>query len=259
MSFFVGLDGSKQPQDLGINANMGVRVSANAATPLVPSLGLGAQAGLALNVSDAAVHVLDQIGGPSKRTQVHGTFGVFQRTASVTWAVAYDLLRQNYVGTATLGQVRADVSYRVAKYDEVGAWLTKRAKGQDGFVLDSAVRLDPISQVNGYYRRTWMTGATTSIWAGVASGHQDIVWVIPVNPASKHVLVYGAELHVPLNDRLAITGSANFLTPTATGTVDAFLGVAFYPGKNAARAATSRFAPVLPVANNPTMAVDVKR
>jgi hypothetical protein len=29
LSVFAGLDGSKQPQDLGINANMGLRLSAN--------------------------------------------------------------------------------------------------------------------------------------------------------------------------------------------------------------------------------------
>jgi hypothetical protein len=29
LSLFAGLDGSKQPQDLGINANMGLRLAAN--------------------------------------------------------------------------------------------------------------------------------------------------------------------------------------------------------------------------------------
>src|SRR5262245_6909032 len=35
LTFFGGLDGSKQPQDLGINANMGVRLAANLGLPLV--------------------------------------------------------------------------------------------------------------------------------------------------------------------------------------------------------------------------------
>src|SRR5579862_5273901 len=61
LSLFAGPDGSKQPQDLGINANMGVRFGANWGVPIVDSAKLGVQVGVGFNWSDAAVNVLDQI------------------------------------------------------------------------------------------------------------------------------------------------------------------------------------------------------
>ena len=43
LSVFAGLDGSKQPQDFGINAQFGGRASVNWGIPLFESLGIGAQ------------------------------------------------------------------------------------------------------------------------------------------------------------------------------------------------------------------------
>ena len=59
------------------------------------------------------------------------------------------------------------------------------------------------------------------MWLGVARGHHNVVWVFPDNSRTENVLVYGADLQLPLNDRFAVMGAANFLTPTSTGTVDA--------------------------------------
>jgi hypothetical protein len=53
-------------------------------------------------------------------------------------------------------------------------------------------------------------------------------------------------------------GQANFLTPADTGTVDAFLGIAYYPGGSHG-ARERQFAPRLSVANNTTFANDLSR
>jgi hypothetical protein len=66
-------------------------------------------------------------------------------------------------------------------------------------------------------------------------------------------------LSVPLSDRFALTGATNLVTPAATGTVDAYMGVTFYPTPSVLRAARNRFAPLFCVANNPTMAIDLRR
>ncbi len=124
---------------------------------------------------------------------------------------------------------------------------------------DTPVQLDPISQVNAYLTHTWPTFARTSMWAGVANGHHNIVWVLPDNSRDARVLVYGAEVDVPLSDRFALAGSANFLTPTATGTVDAFLGLTFFPGRNAQARNRGAFVPRQAVANNPTFATNMSR
>jgi hypothetical protein len=260
LSFFVGPDGSKQPQDLGINANMGVRASANWGVPLSEAAKLGAQIGVGYNASDAAVHVLDQITSTSSRRQTFVTAGLFERpTSRINWGLVYDAVFEHYYDDFQISQVRGQVGFGVTKDNELGVWFTKRAKGDDGQMAGTPVRLDAISQVNAYTRHTWANAAQTMVWLGVASGHDDVVWVFPANPRDTNVIVYGAQLFFPLSEKFAVTGAANLVTPTATGTVDAYLGVAFYPGRGAMRAAHNTFAPVLPVANNPEMAINLHR
>ena len=193
LSLFVGPDGSKQPQDLGINANMGIRFAGNFGFPVVEGLGIGAQVGAACNLSDAAVHVLDQIEGTSRRAQIFLTFGAFDKSAGpVSWGLAYDLLFEQYYDDFQLGQLRGEVGYKATAADEVGVWFTRSTSAADGVMGDTPVRLDPISMGNMYYRRTWSTGARTSVWGGVAAGHSNIVWVLPDNSRDEPVFVYGA-------------------------------------------------------------------
>jgi hypothetical protein len=260
LSLFVGPDGSKQPQDLGINANMGIRVGANMGFPVVERLKLGAQIGVGVNASDAAVNVLDQITTVTHRTQTFITAGFFERpTERLSMGIGYDLLLERYYDDFRLQQWRGQVAYGVTSNDEVGGWFTKSARGQNGSMAGTPVRLDPISQIDGFTRHTWANLAQTTVWAGIASQHNDVVWVFPANPVDKNVLVYGAELSIPLSDKFAITGAANLLTPAATGTVDAFLGVSYFPGRSAFRSVRNTYAPIMGVANNPTFAVDLAR
>jgi hypothetical protein len=260
LSLFAGLDGSKQPQDLGINANMGVRFSANVGIPLVPDRGFGVQIGLGFNASDAAVHVLDQVEGTSSRTQTYITAGIFQRQSDrFNWGLVFDDLIERYYDNFQVSQLRGQVGVGVMGDNEVGAWFTKRLQGDDGVVAGTPVFVDPISQVNFFTRHTWASAAQTMVWVGVARGHHNVVFVFPDNSEDKNVVVYGAQLYFPLSEKFAVTGSANLVTPTATGTVDAYLGVAFYPGRGAMRASRNTFAPVLPVGNNPEMSINLHR
>lgn len=259
-SLFAGLDGSKQPQDLGINANMGARFATDLGLPLWRSGGLGLHVGAAVNLSDAAVHVLDQIEGTSRRTQMYGTIGMFQRTsARVTWALGYDYQYEHYYDDFALGQVRGQLGYDVTDSNEMGVWFANGVQSSDGVMGTTPVTLDPITQVNAYLRHQWPSFARTSVWAGFAGGHDNVVWVIPTDTRNDYVFVYGADLHMPLSDRFAVTGAANFLTPTSTGTVDAHLGLSFYPGRGVLQRDEDTFAPVLSVANNPTFSVDLTR
>ncbi|MEZ5318791.1 MAG: DUF6666 family protein [Vicinamibacterales bacterium] len=256
VELFAGPDGSKQPQDLGVNAHMGLRLSADWWRRRTAG-GLGIQAGIGLNLSDAAVHVLDQIGGPSRRTQLFVTAGVFQRRGRVSWSAAWDHLRQAYYDTSNLDQVRAQVGIGVSESDEIGGWVSAGVRGADAVALDTPVRLDPIAQAVGYARRTWPTGGETTVWAGWAEGHDNVVLVFEDDTRSAPVFVYGAGVHLPLDDRFAIVGAANFITPAATGTVDAYLGVAFHPGGGARGGRASR--PFFSVANNPAFPINLKR
>jgi hypothetical protein len=260
LSVFVGPDGSKQPQDLGINANMGIRFGVNFGVPVVERFNLGAQIGVAENVSDSAVHVLDQVEGTSRRTQTFVTVGIFQRpTPAFNWGLVYDFSHERYYDDFNLGQVRGQVGFGLRESDEVGARFAKSVQGDAGSMGGTAVRLDPITQVTGYHRHTWATAAQTSVWAGVANGHHNVVWVFDDNSRDHNVLVYGAELSMPLSERFAISGAANLVTPTATGTVDAYLGITFYLGRSGFRASRNTYSPIVPVANNPEMAINLHR
>jgi hypothetical protein len=93
----------------------------------------------------------------------------------------------------------------------------------------------------------------------MARGHHNIVWVLPDNSRDSNVMVYGADLELPLSERFAVSGSANFLTPTATGTVDAFLGITYFPGRNAEHHKRGNFVPRQAVANNPEFPINMHR
>ena len=261
LNVFIGLEGSKQPQDLGINANMGARLGVNLGFPILRDKNLGGQVGVAFNLSDAAVHVLDQVTDVSSRTQTFVTAGVFQKAPSkIRWAAGFDLQFADYYDTFTLAQFRGQVGKALNDRHEVGAWVTAGLMGADAEIADTgiAVRLDPIGQINGYSSHIWPSGGRTAIWAGMAAGHDNIVLTISEEPRSDWVFVYGAGLELPLSDRFAIAGAANFLTPTATGTVDAFLGVVWSPGGGMMKGGGGAFRPMMPVGNNPMMPVNMK-
>ena len=75
LDVFLGLDGSKQPQDFGVNAHFGGRFSVNYGFPLLKELGLGAQVGTALGQSHNAVQVFERLGESTDRFQVFTTLG----------------------------------------------------------------------------------------------------------------------------------------------------------------------------------------
>jgi hypothetical protein len=256
LSVFVGPDGSKQPQDLGINANMGLRASGTWGTALHEASGLGAQVGLGLNFSDAAVDVLEAVEGTSRRQQTFVTAGLFQTHGRANWAFVYDVQASRYFDRFTVGQIRGHAGYAVRAHDEIGVWFTKGVNGDTALMGDTPVALDAVGQFNVYARHEWASGARTGVWLGRADGHERVVWVLPDRPRLSGVLVYGADLDVPLDDRFSLTGAANFVTPTASGTVDAYLGLTMHLG---ARHTRRRFAPLATVANNPTFAVDLRR
>ena len=91
----------------------------------------------------------------------------------------------------------------------------------------------------------------------VAESKVVTVRVLPDQPEVRNALVYVASLQMPLNDYLAIYGEANFITPASSGTVDAYLGVSFYPGGGVRNVLLKRYAPLLPTANNTSFAVDL--
>ncbi|MGB7328834.1 MAG: hypothetical protein WBD31_28405, partial [Rubripirellula sp.] len=69
LSFLAAIDGAKQPQDYGVNADLGVRLRGQYAGPLWEDHGIGFQIGSAVTWTDNAVRVFELIGEDTSRFQ----------------------------------------------------------------------------------------------------------------------------------------------------------------------------------------------
>ena len=113
----------------------------------------------------------------------------------------------------------------------------------------------PIDQGSFYWKHTWPNETSLTLRVGLAE-----------NPNS---LVAGADARVPLTPRLALTGSFTYLG-SATPAVTTFppwpranpkkmwnvsVGIEIVPGGLSRHAPSSRFAPLLPVADNGSMGI----
>lgn len=260
LELFVGLDGSKQPQDFGVNAQFGGRIHANWAIPLWEEKGIGFQIGTAVTQADHAVSVTHAIEGSSSRTQSFTTLGIFQRTDSgLTWAVVNDILFQDDYSRETLDQWRARVGYYLNDQDEVGVMGMLPQKSANASWAGIPVHLSPLRQGDLFWRHTWAFGGQTTGWLGVADRHGQANVALGDRSGTNHVVVFGADLQVPLNDHWALFGEANFVTPADTGTVDAYLGFAYYPGGGAVGWRRRAWSPVLPVASSPSFVTNLTR
>ncbi len=265
LSLFLGLEGAKQPQDYGVNAHFGGRFAADIGVPLVEEIGLGLQVGTSVNYTDNAVQVLERFGEATGRFQNYTTVGVFQRQDSgLVWGGAVDYLHQTYYDSADLVQFRGRVGWQVTENTEVGFLGAFSDDSDRNRVAGVPVTLTPLSQGSVYFNQRWESQAETMIWLGIAESHGErnlafeALLMDPRNPPAGERLVFGAEIHVPLNDHMALFGQGNFILPADSGTVDSFLGIAVYPFGGAKESRRSRYAPLLPVANSTTFSVDLR-
>ena len=259
LSLFAGISGAKQPQDLGVNAHFGGRLSANYGFPVYKPANLGVQVGLAGVYQDDAVRVFEALGAKSERGQLFATAGLFQKYELWNWSVVYDGLYQDQYDTSTLTQFRGRLGAHLTDRDELGVWGTKNDRGADVEFLDIPLEIKPISQINLFWRHQFESGAYATIWGGVAEGHEELTLVLPTDNHLSTAPIFGADFRAPLNDYAALYGEANFILPADTGTVDAFLGVEFYPAAVARSFRDLAFAPILRPAGSPSFAVDAKR
>ncbi len=261
LSFFVGLEGSKEPQDFGVNANFGGRVSVNWGVPIWEQYGLGLQIGTSLNATSNAVQVFQRVDGQVGRTQNFTTVGFFQRTPiGLKWGAVYDFLEEDYYQDFHLGQWRLKLGYDLTPCNEIGGQASVASFGDNGFFAGSIpITLRPITQGSLYWRHTWETQVETTFWAGMAEGHSRPNLALGDLSRDQNEFLFGADIFVPLNNYVVLFGEANFIMPSASGTVDSYLGFEFYPGGGAQQARKNTFAPLFPVANSTSFSTDLIR
>lgn len=260
LQLFAGIDGAKQPQDLGVNANLGGRIHANLGIPLVEEWGLGVQIGTAFVAAGNAVAVLETVDGTEGRTQFFTTVGLFQRLPNgINWGAGHDFLYQEYYDNNFLSQWRFQAGYELNESNEIGVWSTLRGMTDDAVIGATTVQLQSINQINVYWNHVWPTAAETAVWVGVCESHGQEVLVFPQDDRTSAMPILGARVNSPLSDYWSLYGETNLMMPADSGTVDAFLGFAFYPGGNAMRQKLTRFRPLLPMGGSPTFSVDLNR
>ncbi len=258
LTLFGGIDGSKQPQDFGVNANLGGQAQFNWGVPISQDWGLGLQVGQGIVSSDNAVRVYELSGEAKGRFQSYTTVGLYQRTDSgFSWAFAHDWLNQSSFDTFSLSQWRLRGAYDVAPCDQVGISANIAGSGDTGDFNATTVRLQAIDQGSCFWRHWWPTGVQTTWWGGVAGGHGENNAVTGPSPRFGNSFLMGADIVSPLNDYFAIYGETNLIFPADSGTVDAFLGLQFFPGGGAKRARRGRFSPLLPVASPTSFSTDL--
>ncbi len=257
LSFLAAIDGAKQPQDYGVNADLGIRLRVNYSAPLAESYGLGYQVGTAVNWTDNAVRVFEVLGEDTSRFQSYTTFGLFQRLDGWGWGAVYDHLYQDGFDKTTLGQFRGQVSRDVTANTQIGLMGRLRAFDDTANFLGTPVTLRSINQGSVYFRHFFETGVQSTWWLGLVDEHGESNAVTGASPARDESFVIGADFYAPLNDSLALYGETNLITPADTGTVDAFFGMVWYPFNNAKRANRARFSPMQPVAAATSFAVDL--
>lgn len=260
LEIFGGIDGSKQPQDFGVNANLGGRFHVNWGGPVLADYGLGMQLGTAFVSSDNAVRVYELVGEAGGRHQSFTTAGMFQRLENgFSWGIVYDFLYEESFDDFFLGQWRIRTAYDLTRDWQVGMTVNIAEEDETGLFNATTVTLAPISQAHWYVRHLWQTGTQTTFWVGIAEEHGENNAVTGPSPGKDEVFLFGADFLAPLNDSLALYGETNLMMPADTGTVDAFLGVQWFPWGNAKRARRTDFSPLLPVAGSPTFSVDLRQ
>ncbi len=259
LSFFGGIDGSKQPQDFGVNANLGLQGNVNAGFAIDEQSGLGLQLGAGVVGTQNAVRVYELLGEATNRVQVYGTVGLFQRTDSgFIWAIAHDFMVEESYDQFFLSQWRGRLGLDLTEADQVG--LTGQLRGIDdaGTFGGGPVSLRTINQGSLYWRHVWESQTQTAFWVGLADGHGENNAVTGPSPAKSTVPLFGADFLAPLNDHFALYGETNLIMPADTGTVDAFLGIQWFPGGGARKARRHRYDPVFSVAAPTTFSVDLR-
>jgi hypothetical protein len=258
-NLFGGLEGSKQPQDAGVNANFGTRWAAEWGFPLLADYGIGGQIGTSVNFTNNAVQVFERVGESTRRQQSFTTLGIFQRTDSWRWGIAYDYLYESYYDQFSMSQIRGRIGYAVSPSDEIGFWGTIPTMDGNGEILNIPVTLSPIRQGSIFWQHLFPAGPRTTVWGGISEGHAQANLALGDLNRTGSQFVFGAEVDMPLNNYLSIFGQANFIGPNDTGTVDSFLGIAYYPSGRAFPKNRSEFAPYQSLVNSTTFATDFKR
>jgi hypothetical protein len=251
-----GVVAFKGPVDFNdANGNFGGYSSVNAAIPLLPKLGLGAQLGVNGVFSDLK-GIPFSVPNGQIRSQLFTTIGLFDRIDTahgrVAFGAAYDYLFDEYYSYMQMGQWRGKVSYEFNPWNEVGVSGSVMEHGAPA-VLNAFGTVDflyfkPIDQGYAYWTHTFENQASLSGRFGVAE-----------RPGQ---FVFGMTGKAPLTNSLSMVSDFTYIMPSQPGgpvgqtqeSWNVSVGLEIKFGGPRTFMGT-RFAPLLPVADNGSFAL----
>ena len=268
---FFGMDSFKGISDGFSNSNFGAVAGLNSAIGAfgLADYGIGWQLGMSAGAYDwtggAAVNPAES------QRQIFVTTGFFRKAAGdqqLSFGLVYDWMFNDnwgWLGTnPTLGQWRGQVEWAVSGCNAFGVYgaLRDRYSVQNSTAgqLRYSVRNQSLTQVNLFWHHKFDSGADSWLWIGAPEK------ISLQSPGSLGDLIVGANLQVPIGNRLALYGNAQYMHPSASASLVAAAeegwnigaGIVWYFGGHARskRINGKCWLPYMPVANNSTFLVD---
>jgi len=275
-----GFDSFKGVSDSYYNSNFGAVTGLNAATP-VPGLsdyGIGWQLGMTYGVYDIDGGIRYPGTSAQSQQQTFVTTGFYRKGNAdqrLSFGLVYDwMLNSNWglYGThPTLGQWRGQVEYAVGDCNAIGLYGSVRdlgarqSLGVRPYIYNVETRA--ISQVNLFWHHKFCSGADSWLWVGLPERERlDREERNGVGGGSLGDWIIGANIQVPITERLALYGNAQYMHPSAAAgevasidsTWNVGAGIMWYFGGHAESHSLNGkcWLPYMPVANNSTFLVD---
>ncbi len=268
---FAGFDAFKGVSDGSYPSNFGALAGLNAAMP-IPGLrdyGLDWQLGMSYGVYDFDGRNDNQALSPAhSQQQIFLTTGFFhkaQEDRRVSFGLVYDWMINDEWGVygthPTIGQWRGQIEYALSGCNAVGLWGSVRdLPARQRLRNQGLVTTRAISQVNLFWHHKFCSGADSWLWVGFPENER------LSGQGSLGTWMIGANVQVPLSERLALYGNGSYFRPSnAAGPAasvesgyDVGMGIVWYFGRNAVSHAINGKCnmPYMPVANNSNFLVD---
>lgn len=260
ISLFGGVHAFKGPADFGRNGNFGIHEGIDWGGALGDPWGMGMQLGFQAAQSNFQGDQTDWIYANDSRNQIFVTAGLFRRNlfGGLQGGVAFDYMHDKYYYSADLKQVRMELAAVWPGWREIGFWGAvgvgrdivshdhQEVVYDDQFAIifhqPEQYTLEPMSQLNFFYRQYFRRGGEGRVWVGLTN-HNDFV--------------FGGESWIPLGTHWALEGNFNFLVPNeaaAAGQAEESWGlnvqVVWYPGYSARASRNNPFRPLFRTADN---------
>lgn len=253
LSVYAGVQGFKDPEDLGENGDFGFHEGVNWGLPLWGCSGVGFQAGGEIDHSDLSPNAT--VFG-DHRTQYFITTGVFYRpTRECGWqgGVVWDYMDETFYDDLSVSQIRANLSY-VVDWSEFGFEATvathddKVPAPSNTIAALPTIDYSPVDLYTLYYGRRLCNGGQVKAYGGVANGLGAIV---------------GANLDIAISDSFSLEGDFAYVIANKVPAGDipgesaniAF-SLVWHPGCHARDTFDSAYRPLFNVADNSSLIVN---